>query len=79
MLLILRPYYPVSALFRLHRERDGLQIDFMGHIDGVKSYEGVRDRADWYEIGAQRLLAASLDDVIRSKAGRRTRKGSRRD
>ena len=70
--VILRPYYPVSALFRLHRERDGLQIDFMGHIDGVQSYEGVRDRADWYEIGAQRLLAASLDDIIRSKraAGR---------
>ena len=45
--VILRPYYPVSALFRLHRERDGLQIDFMGHIDGVQSYEGVRDRADW--------------------------------
>ena len=37
--VILRPYYPVSALFRLQRESDGLQIDFMGHIDGVKSYE----------------------------------------
>ena len=70
--VILRPYYPVSALFRLHRERDGLQVDFMGHIDGVKSYEGVRDRADSYEIGGQKLLAASLDDIILSKraAGR---------
>ncbi len=56
----------------LHRERDGLQIKFMGHIDGVKSYEEVRDRADWYEIGAQRLLAASLDDVIRSKRAEST-------
>jgi hypothetical protein len=56
----------------LHRERDGLQIDFMGHIDGVPSYEGVRDRADAYDIGGQTLLVASLDDVIRSKraAGR---------
>src|ERR1700689_3060581 len=43
--VILRPYYPVSALFRLHRERDGMQIDFMAHIDSVKSYEGVRGRA----------------------------------
>src|ERR1017187_2584865 len=70
--VILRPYYPVSALFRLHRERDGLQIDFMGHIDGVKSYEGVRGRAGLYEIGGVKLLAASLDDIIRSKraAGR---------
>jgi predicted nucleotidyltransferase len=70
--VILRPYYPVSALFRLHRDRDGLQIDFMGHIDGVKSYESVRGRADLYQIGGQKLLAASLDDIIGSKraAGR---------
>ena len=70
--VILRPYYPVSALFRLQRERDGLQIDFMGHIDGVRSYEGVRGRADVYEIGGEKLLAASLTDIIRSKraAGR---------
>jgi hypothetical protein len=62
----------VSALFRLQRDRDGLQIDFMGQIDGVKSYESVRGRAASYEIGGQKLLAASLDDIIRSKraAGR---------
>jgi len=46
--VILRPYYPVSALFRLQRERDGLQIDFMGRIDGVRSYEDLRDRAAIY-------------------------------
>ena len=70
--VILRPYYPVSALFRLQRERDGLQVDFMGHIDGVQSYEGVKGRAGWFQIGGQKLLAASLDDIIRSKraAGR---------
>ncbi len=70
--VILRPYYPVSALFRLHRERDGLQIDFMGHIDGVRSYESVRGRAGVFQVGDQKLLAASLDDIIRSKraAGR---------
>jgi len=70
--VILRPYYPVSALFRLHRERDGLQIDFMGHIDGVQSYESVRARASWYDISGQKLLAASLGDIIGSKraAGR---------
>jgi predicted nucleotidyltransferase len=70
--VILRPYYPVSALFRMQRERDGLQIDFMGRIDGVQSYEGVRRRAGVYEIGGWKLLAASLEDIIRSKraAGR---------
>jgi len=61
--VILRPYYPVSALFRLHRDRDGLQIDFMAHIDGVRSYEGVRGRADLYEVVGQKLLVASLDDI----------------
>lgn len=70
--VILRPYYPISELFRLQRERDGLQIDFMGHIDGVQSYEAVRGRAGVYEIDGQKLLTASLDDIIRSKkaAGR---------
>ena len=43
--VIMRPYYPVSALFRLQRDRDGLQIDFMGQIDGVKSYESVGGHA----------------------------------
>ena len=44
----------------------------MGQIDGVKSYESVRGRARSYEIGGQKLLAASLEDIIRSKraAGR---------
>jgi hypothetical protein len=44
----------------------------MAHIDGVESYEGVRGRAGLYQIGGQKLLAASLDDIIRSKraAGR---------
>jgi hypothetical protein len=65
--VILRPYYPVSALFRLHRERDGLQIEFMGHIDGMKSYEGVRRRAVLAEIGGQKLSAASLEDIILSR------------
>jgi hypothetical protein len=39
----------------------------MGHIDGVKSYESVRGRSDWYQIGGQKSLAASLDDIIGSK------------
>ena len=70
--VILRPYYPASDLFRLQRERDGLQLDFMGWIDGVKSYESVRGRASTFEIGGYPLLVCALEDVIRSKraAGR---------
>jgi len=69
---ILRPYYPVSALFRLQREQDGLQIDFMGQIDGFTSWESVRSRADSVSIGGQAVLVAALGDIIHSKraAGR---------
>ena len=65
--MILRPYYPVSGLFRLQRESDGLQIDFMAHIDGVNSYEGVRGRANLYEVGGYKLLVASPDDIAIKK------------
>lgn len=69
---VMRPYYPVSDLWRVVRDRDGLQLDFMGAIHGLRSFEGVRDRASAIEIGGTPLLVASLDDVIRSKraAGR---------
>lgn len=70
--VVLRPYYPVSGLYRMQRESDGLQIDFMTQIDGMRSYEGIRSRAQTYEIGGHTVLAARLADVIRSKraAGR---------
>lgn len=40
----------------------------MAHIDGVKSYEGVRGRAGVNQIAGQKLLAASLDDIRQSSA-----------
>ena len=43
--VILRPYYPASDLFRIVRDEDGLQIDFMGSIHGVKSLASLRSRA----------------------------------
>jgi hypothetical protein len=64
---VLRPYYPVSDLFRVVRDDDGLQLDFMGTIHGVKSFAGLRDRARTVEVGSAALLVASLDDIIRSK------------
>lgn len=69
---ILRPFYPVSAMFRLQREDDGLQIDFMGHIDGATTYKGVRSRATVFPVGGYGVLVASLADIIDSKkaAGR---------
>src|SRR4030095_5744653 len=72
--VVLRPYYPVSDLYRVSREDDGLQVDFMATIHGIRSFEGVRDRATIVEIEGTQLLVASLADIIRSKkAARRPR------
>jgi hypothetical protein len=71
---ILRPYYPASDLYRVVRDADGLQLDFMGTIHGVRSFEGVRDRATVIEIGNVPIVVASLADIIKSKrAARRPR------
>lgn len=70
---IMRPYYPASDLYRVVRD-DGLQIDFMVTIHGIRSFEGVRDRASTVEIDGVSILVASLTDIIRSKkAARRPR------
>ena len=72
--IILRPYYPASELYRIVRDDDGLQVDFMTTIHGLRSFEGLRDRATRVELGGTTILVASLADVIRSKrAARRPR------
>jgi predicted nucleotidyltransferase len=69
---ILRPYYPVSGLYRIARDEDGLQLDFMTVIDGIRSFEGLRKRAKTIRIDDTELTVAALSDIIRSKraAGR---------
>ena len=39
---VLRPYYPASDMFRVVRDDDGLQLDFMATIHGVRSFAGLR-------------------------------------
>lgn len=68
---ILRPYYPVSDLFRLARDADGLQVDFMATVHGLRSFEGVKARASVVDLGGATLLVASLPDIIRSKRAAR--------
>jgi predicted nucleotidyltransferase len=70
--LVLRPYYPASQLYRMTRDRDGLQLDFMAKIDGIRSFESLRGRAAAVTFGGHELLVASLADIIKSKerAGR---------
>ncbi len=69
---ILRPYYPVSGLYRISRDEDGLQLDFMTTIDGIRSFEGLRKRARTIRLSDADLLVAALSDIIKSKraAGR---------
>ncbi len=69
---ILRPYYPVSDLYRVVREDDGLQVDLMATVHGLRSFESVRARASVVVIGDAPIAVASLADIIRSKraAGR---------
>lgn len=65
---VLVPYYPASELYRVTRERDQLQLDFMARVDGIRSFEGLRARATPARFGKAELLVASLEDIIRSKA-----------
>ncbi|MFO0759853.1 MAG: hypothetical protein U0359_25435 [Byssovorax sp.] len=66
---ILRPYYPVSSLFRVVRDDDGMQLDFLPAAHGIRSFEALRSRASQVDLGGAPLLAADLADIIRSKRG----------
>jgi hypothetical protein len=70
--IILRPYYPMSALYRVVNEDRGLQADFMPSVHGVKSFNSLRARAEKMEFGGHLLWVANLRDIIASKraAGR---------
>ena len=54
------------------RDSDGLPLDFMSAIDGVRSFEGLRNRASQVQFGKAALYVAALADIIKSKkaAGR---------
>jgi predicted nucleotidyltransferase len=70
--VVLTPFYPVSGLFRLTRDDDALQLDFMTTIHGVRSFNSVRSRATAIDIQGESLWVAALADIIASKraAGR---------
>ena len=70
--MVFRPFYPASQSYRVTRDRDGLQLDFMAKIDGIRSFESLRGRASIVRFGECDLRVAALSDIIRSKesAGR---------
>jgi hypothetical protein len=65
--VVMRPFYPVSQLYRVTRDADGLQLDFMAKVDGIRSFEALRARATPVQFGSHTLLVATLADIIRSK------------
>lgn len=71
---ILRPYYPVSSLFRVINDDRGLQVDFLSQAHGIRSFESLRARSQPLDIGGYPILVADLADVIASKrAAKRNR------
>ncbi len=70
--VLMKPLYPVSSLLRISRDDDGLQLDFMGEIDGIRSFEGLRKRAIEVSVGNGRMLVADLGGIVKSEkaAGR---------
>jgi predicted nucleotidyltransferase len=65
--VILKPYYPVSDLFRVVRDDDSLQLDFMAVIHGIRSYNALRSRVTKIDLGGEQILVAALSDIIASK------------
>jgi predicted nucleotidyltransferase len=68
---VLRPYYPASDFYRVARDADGLQLDFMARIDGIRSFASLRSRAEPVSFRGHTILVAGLEDIIRSKAAAR--------
>jgi len=65
--VLLKPHYPASGLFRIMRDEDSLQIDFMATVDGVRSFAGLRSRASRLDMNGHELLVADLADIVASK------------
>lgn len=70
--MMLGPLYPSSGLIRLMRDDDGLQLDFMPAIHGVKSFEALGAQSEPVDFDGHALLVANLGIILASKraAGR---------
>jgi predicted nucleotidyltransferase len=64
---ILKPFYPLSSLYRVVNDDTGIQVDFMSTIHGIKSFENLRFDAVEVDFGEYKLKVASLEKIIRSK------------
>ncbi len=65
--VILKPYYPMSDLYRIVDENSTLQLDFMSCLHGVSSFAGLRSKAVKVDFSDYELWIADLGDIIESK------------
>ena len=65
--IILKPFYPVSGLYRVIDDERDLQVDFMTTIHGISSFESLRSDAVAAEFGGFTLYIADLKKIIQSK------------
>ena len=65
--VLMRPYFPVSNLYRLVNDDLGLQADFMTDVHGIKSYASLRFRSHELDLWGFKLMVADLSDIIKSK------------
>jgi predicted nucleotidyltransferase len=62
-----QPFYPVSKVIRMMNDDETLQVDFMDEVSGVRSFEGVRKRAQTVRVGQAAVRIANLADIIKMK------------
>ena len=64
---ILKPYYPISSLYRVINDNTGMQLDFMSVLHGIKSFENLRSDAVEVDFDGYKLKLARLEKIIKSK------------
>ena len=61
------PLYPASTMLRMMTDDETLQVDFLGEASGVRSFEGLRNRASQMRVGNATVRVAALADIIKMK------------
>jgi predicted nucleotidyltransferase len=64
---IYRPYYPASKMMRLWTDDLTMQVDFLDEVTGIRSFEGLRNRASQMTLRDTPVRVAALADIIKMK------------
>ncbi len=64
---VLKPFYPISSLYRVVNDDIGVHLDFMTIIHGISSFESLKADAVEADFNGYKLKIASLEKIIRSK------------